>query len=99
MTTSSYSDEFRIKAVDAFVAYFQASSGLTSAARMAAEEFGIAPSTVRTWAEEQGRTPTPTWGEIRRLRAQNAILSSRLAKAQNTEQAAVDCPDCGGDLG
>lgn len=75
---AAYDDTFRIRVVDRFLAYFETLTGLTAAARAAAEDFGVAPSTVLSWAESQHRTPKPTWGEIRRLRAQNAHLRARV---------------------
>lgn len=81
--SSRYSDEFRCDVVDRFVDYFAASSSLTSAARSAAEDFGVVTSTVLNWAEAQKRMPKPTWGEIRRLRAQNAQLRARLDELEH----------------
>lgn len=77
-----YSHEFRCEVVDRFLGYFAASSTLTTAAASAARDFGVATSTVLTWAESQERMPRPTWGEIRRLRAANAHLSARVTELE-----------------
>lgn len=79
---SGYSSEFKEQVVDRFAGYFEASSTLTAAAAGAARDFGVATSTVLTWAEEQQRMPRPTWGEIRRLRAANAHLTARLRELE-----------------
>lgn len=78
-----YSDEFKIDVVDRFVGYFEASSTLTAAAASAARDFGVATSTVLSWAEAQEQMPRPTWGEIRRLRAANAHLTARLRELED----------------
>ena len=78
-----YSPEFKEDVVDRFVGYFSASSTLSSAAASAARDFGVATSTVLSWAEDQQRMPRPTWGEIRRLRAANAHLSARLRELED----------------
>jgi len=79
---AGYSDEFKVDVVDRFVGYFEASATLTGAAASAAADFGVATSTVLTWAEAQERMPRPTWGEIRRLRAANAHLTARLRELE-----------------
>ena len=76
--TNGYPQEFRVQVVDQFLEYFAASKVLSSAARSTSNEFGVAPSTVLKWAEAQGRIPVPTWGEIRRLRAEVLELRRRL---------------------
>ncbi|MDN5722205.1 MAG: hypothetical protein L0H20_04255 [Corynebacterium sp.] len=82
MPSPGYSPEFKQQVVDRFTGYFEASSTLTSAAASSAGDFGVATSTVLTWAEEQERMPRPTWGEIRRLRAANAHLTARLRELE-----------------
>lgn len=79
-----YSPEFKREVVDRFVGYFDASSTLTAAAATAGRDFGVATSTVLSWAEDQQRMPRPTWGEIRRLRAANAHLTSRLRELEGS---------------
>jgi hypothetical protein len=76
--TNGYPQEFRIQVVDRFLEYFAVSSVLSAAARSTSDEFHVASSTVLKWAEAQGRIPVPTWGEIRRLRAEVAHLRHRL---------------------
>lgn len=77
-----YSPEFKEQVVDRFAGYFEASSTLTTAAAGAGRDFGVATSTVLSWAEAQERMPRPTWGEIRRLRAANAHLTSRVQELE-----------------
>lgn len=78
-----YSHDFKQQVVDRFTGYFEASATLTTAAAGAARDFGVATSTVLTWAQSQERMPRPTWGEIRRLRAANAHLSARLRELED----------------
>lgn len=94
--SSGYDEDFKIHVVDRFNAYFGDHPVLTAAARSAAEECGVSVTTVHKWAEEQGRKPIPTWGEIRRLRAQNenlrarvAVLEKQLARADRPQESAV----------
>ncbi|WP_312980522.1 helix-turn-helix transcriptional regulator [Corynebacterium sp.] len=77
--SSGYDEDFKVHVVDRFNAYFADHPVLTAAARSAAEECGVSVTTVHKWAEEQGRKPIPTWGEIRRLRAENDNLRERVA--------------------
>ncbi|MDN5726555.1 MAG: helix-turn-helix domain-containing protein [Propionibacteriales bacterium] len=93
---SAYDEDFKIHVVDRFNAYFVDHPVLTAAARSAAEECGVSVTTVHKWAEEQGRKPIPTWGEIRRLRAENdnlrarvAMLEEQLGRADQPGESAV----------
>lgn len=74
MSNGAYSDDFKAEVVERFNGYFSASAALTASAQQAGEDFSVATSTVLKWAEAAEQMPTPTWGEIRRLRAANAHL-------------------------
>lgn len=87
--SSAYSDEFKAEVVERFNGYFEASAGLTASAQQAGEDFCVATSTVLKWAEAAEQMPTPTWGEIRRLRAANAHLHV-LAEARAKEIRALE---------
>ncbi|MGV0870461.1 helix-turn-helix domain-containing protein [Corynebacterium kalidii] len=93
---SGYDEDFKVHVVDRYRAYFDEHPVLTAAARSAAEECGVSVTTVHKWAEEQGRKPIPTWGEIRRLRAERdhlrarvAMLESQLERGDRSQESVV----------
>lgn len=43
-----------------------------------AADLGVARSTLMSWVRAAGQLPAPTWGEIHRLRAENALLKSEV---------------------
>lgn len=72
--SNAYEEEFKTEVIERFCGYFSASATISAAARGAAEDFGVSATTVLKWAEQAGQMPTPTWGEIRRLKAANNHL-------------------------
>lgn len=80
--SSKYDADFRADAVKRFrkAADEMPLASMSAIGNAIAGELGIARSTLMSWVSAAGDLPVPTWGEIHRLRARNAMLEREVKR-------------------
>ncbi|MFD4183917.1 hypothetical protein [Rhodococcus sp. NPDC058514] len=84
------SDEAKTAAVDTVIDRISNGDSFTSACRAVGTQLEVSQTAVRSWVNDSGRRPEPSWDRVRSLEAQlaaatdlNRRLAARLGAAES----------------